>query len=165
MHSKVYQLVENYNEEAFDLDYFEWFCPGIADYYSECESNIEDIAECLSTVFGTKISNSNNGIMFTITKEKVTELMKSIYQDVKRNYENLKSSLDTYESFKKEYDFAQYLLTTSYNDKFSFYIIYEGELYTLNEFIRKLDRDFSSCSENENPSRIFYIKTIYDYHY
>lgn len=148
MHSRIIQLTKNKSDYFIkESDYYDhWFTHSIADYVCDGTDTNEDIEWLLSSCNGALRRG----------KDKIIVVDKTLY--FKNNYkgfvENLKKLQNlTFEDFCNRFD-GMYALNDCYEDKFGFYIEDNGELHTLDKFMRHV----------KNGDE-FYIGGTLDYHF
>ena len=154
MHSRIFQAslkpidkIE-YIEESNYWDH--WFVGSVADYVTESDDRDEDIQwlkDCHSH-HGLEFGKDDNGEFF-IVKDKCAYF--------ERSFDVFKETLDKIKDCTLE-DFAQgfhemWQLKNAYEDKFDFYIDADGELLSLDSFIRL-------CATEEK----YYIGGTLDFH-
>lgn len=157
MHSRIFQI------EAFpvgELDYIteddipDWFMTDIADYISneiERQNEVERLAGTLEGVADIKDE--------TITfRSDVRKYFGEKYKQFLKSAQNLANATEP-EFAHGNYDIEMelYTLRNSYNDRFGFYVVNDGELYTLDNFIR-----YRATCGLGTP---WYIGGILDYHF
>ena len=155
MHSRIFQV----SMEPFDeCDYIEesnyydhWFTNSIADYVSDSFSRSEDL-KWLEDCYDTK------GIEFGVDDNGEYLVIKSKQKYFKDNFEGFIDILNKIKERTLD-DFMYgipelYTLNALHEDKYGFYIDANGELMTLDSFIRL-------CTTEEK----YYIGGTIDYHY
>lgn len=153
-HSRIFQVSsEPISKEeyigSYSYDYDHWFIVDIADYVSdECDRS-EDIEKLKHHIRGGQFGADDDGEYFiVISKEQYFE----------GKFEYFKNALDRLKECTLK-DFVEgcpniYLLQSLYNDKFHYYIEYDGDMMTIDTFIR-------CCTLNKK----YYIGGTVDYHY
>ena len=155
MHSRIYQVSSNpIKEENLikENKYYEW---GHADYVSlqESETDINSDLEWLKTAtHGLEIDTQNKTIKILSKKEyfeerheKFQELAEELSNTLLEDFSNGKINM-------KMYDLESY-----YEDKYGFYIDDSNEycgLTSLDDWVR-----------NAEENKIYYVGSIFDYHF
>lgn len=152
MHSRIFQVSLDPIEKANYItegDYYDhWFTNSIADYVSDDCDRDEDIKWLKGCVNGISFGADDNGEYFIVES-------KELYFE--KSFIAFKEVLDKLNKYTLS-DFSQgifeiYHLNISYEDKYGFYIDADGELMTLDEFVR-------GCVEKEK----YYLGGTCDYH-
>ena len=157
MHSRIFQVSKKpiKKEDYINSDcYIEhWFTKSIADYVSDDVNNRNDDIEWLTTFTCTKgitIGEDENGKFLIVTDRK------AYFQ---KAFEEFKDAMDkvskyTLDDFIQGSSYEVWLVGNSYEDKFGFYIDEDGDLTTLDSFVRL-------CRINQK----YYIGGTVDYHF
>lgn len=152
MHSRIFQVsmspIKKDDYICEDIYYDHWFTYQIADYVDDNTDRNEDIkrlSECYNCL---TFSADENGEFFIVdSKEKY----------FKSSFEQFTDALKKIQTYSLE-DFAtgigeMWTLQHAYEDKHGFYIDADGELMTLDSFVRR-------CATGEK----YYIGATIDYH-
>lgn len=153
MHSRIFQVsmtpiekTDYINESNY---YDHWFTRTIADYVSDSTNRAEDI-NWLSSCNGIVVSDDENEeSLIVINRE---EYFKNQFNAFKEAIEIIKDFTITEFANGSSYDIWK--VNNAYEDKYGFYVDEDGELVTLDEFIR-------TCALNTK----YYIGGTVDYHY
>lgn len=152
MHSRIFQVsMEPIEKDDYILesDYWDhWFTREIADYVNGSTNRNDDIRWLMMCCDGFTFDNDDKGEYFIVED-------KEIY--FKEKFERFMQTIDkikdyTLEDFSKGF-FEMWGLKDAYEDKYGFYIDADGELITLDRFIR-------ACALNAK----YYIGGTIDYH-
>lgn len=154
MHSRIFQVSTNPINETDYIDechYWEhWFTNEIADYVANSTDRDSDIEWLMNCVKGIIISEDENGKFLMVTDRKAY---------FKKAFEEFKDAIDkvskyTLDDFIQNSSYEVWLVGNSYEDKFGFYIDEDGDLTTLDSFVKL-------CRINQK----YYIGGTVDYHF
>lgn len=158
MHSRIFELSkEPIPEHArmCDCSIPEWFYESVADYTSTRSDRGLDIKWFLEAIAEiVKVEEEGESFIFIPeARKKYFEKQYREFLDKARELSDI--SLDAFVG-ETEYDIglAMYKLNEHYRDKFSFYIYFNDELKSLDEWIRETDLSGS-----------FYFGGTLDYHF
>lgn len=156
MHSKIFQLSQTtIPEEEYisDMDFVDhWFTYSIADYTSNSD-RAEDIKWLKDVYDGKGISfGTDDGGEYIIIVDKALYFQNgfSAFQNMLKVLQN--ASLEEFASSRTS--MAMHQLNEAYDDKYDFYVDFDGYVQTLDRFIR----------ENSDGGK-YYIGATLDYHY
>ena len=158
MHSRIFELSKEpvlKLERISEASIPECFRNTIADYTDANTDRDHDIKWLLSCV-GNYVDVAEDGMSFTFRpRAKQMHFERSYHTFLDKVCELTGISLDAFAGETK-YDIgmAMYKLNDCFNDKFSFYIYFQDELTTLDDWIRETDLSGS-----------FYFGGTLDYHY
>lgn len=156
MHSRIIELSDTKIPAKERIDWNsipEWFYGSIADYADNSRDRKGDIEWFIKALNGAASINSLGKLVFV-------ENAKVVYFG--KRYERFLDHLKALESVTSE-EFAgvagdigqkMYRLNEEYNDKYSMYIYYKGDLSPLDEWIRET-----------NLRKSFYFGGTVDYHF
>ena len=153
MHSRIFQVsMEPIEKDDYILesDYWDhWFTREIADCVNGSTNRNDDIRWLMMCCDGFTVDNDDKGEYFIVAD-------KEIY--FKEKFERFMQTIDkikdyTLEDFSKGF-FEMWGLKDAYEDKYGFYIDADGELITLDRFVR-------TCALNAK----YYIGATVDYHF
>ena len=154
MHSRIFQVSlnpinkEDYIEESNYYDH--WFTNEIADYVDGDTDRDADIEWLKNAPDGSMtFENDENGEYFIVNS-------RAAY--FQKAFETFKTALDKIKDVTID-DFAEgingmWALKNAYEDKFGFYVDADGELMTMDSFVRR-------CAVGEK----YYIGGTMDYHW
>lgn len=154
-------LGESYGSEDFLIDFGNIFIYDIADSVGDLDeedekSRLSTLFEKLSSETGSSFqSQSENDCASFILHNGFSEkYFKTRYEKFSECLENVRADLSL-ESFTKGV-FWQRLweLSSTYEDKYDDYVVFDGELYTLDSFLRNVAK----------PEKEYYIGSILNYH-
>ena len=152
MHSRIFQASfdpidkSDYIEESNYWDH--WFTNSVADYVNgDCNRN-EDIEWFKNCVKGFEFGTDDNGEYFIVKNRE--EYFKSAFERFKSILDKIKDC--TIKDFS-EGIFEVWQLKNEYEEKYGFYIDVDGELMSLDSFVRL-------CATEEK----YYIGATIDYH-
>ena len=152
MHSRIFQVSTEPIKQTDYIDecnyYDHWFTNSIADYVNGNTSRTDDIEWLKLCSRGYAIDSDESG-EYLIVKSK-----ENYFQNA---YNRFKELLDvvkdcTLQDFSKEI-YEMWELKNQYEEKFGFYADFDGDLMTLDSFVRQ-------CKENTK----YYIGGTIDYH-
>ena len=153
MHSRIFQVSMEPIEKADYIDesnyYDHWFINSIADYVSDDTNRTEDLDWLTSYVKGIVVSDDEDGEFLIVTDRE--KYFKNAFEDFKKVIDEIKNC--TIKEFSKGLHNMWRIIHT-YEDKYGFYVDADGELITLDNFVR-------TCALNEK----YYIGATLDYHY
>lgn len=152
MHSRIFQvsmepILKTYyiNESNY---YDHWFTREIADYISDSTNRAEDIDWLASYGKGIVVSADEDGEFLIVTDRE--KYFKNAFEDFKEAIDEIKNCTIT--EFSKGLH-NMWKITSAYEDKYGFYVDADGELITLDRFVR-------TCALNAK----YYIGATVDYH-
>lgn len=154
-------LGESYGSEDFLIDFGNIFIYDIADSVGDLDeedekSRLSTLFEKLSSETGSSFqSQSENDCASFILHNGFSEkYFKTRYEKFSECLENVRADLSL-ESFTKGV-FWQRLweLSSTYEDKYDDYVVFDGELYTLDSFLRNVAK----------PEKEYYIGSVLNYH-
>ena len=164
MHSRIFQIESRPvdTEDRICEDMIpEWFTNSVADYVADIrEENREDEIEWLmSTNFGKICKRDGDKLTFNIDTsaffDEYFEQFKKIVKDLAEiKFYQFVSNKQPNIPYNKKLDHLMFLLKEAYDDKFSFYVWYDDELYTMQSWMRQV-----------SPCSVYYIGGIVDYHF
>lgn len=156
MHSRIFQLETSPVGELGYItedDIPDWFMTDIADYISnEVERRHE--VEWLAGVLEGAADIKDETITFRSDFRKYFEKKYKTFMKSAANLTNVTETEFAHDN--NDIDMELYTLRNSYNDRFGFYVVSRGELYTLDDFIR-----YRAMHGLGKP---WYIGGILDYH-
>ena len=155
MHSRIFQVsMEPINKADYivESDYWDhWFTNTWADYVSEdCDrkDSIEWLKNCYETK-GIKFGTDDNGEYFIVKNKQ------AYFENSFKAFTDILEEIAKYTIEDFTYGFIEmYSLKQAYENKYGFYVDADGELMTLDSFIR-------GCATGE----IYYIGNTIDYHF
>lgn len=151
----------SYGSEDFLTDFGNIFIYDIADSVGDLDeedekSRISILFEKLSSETGSSFQSQseNDCASFTLHSDFCEKYFKTRYEKFSECLENVRADLSL-ESFAKGV-FWQRLweLFNTYEDKYDDYVVFDGELYTLDSFLRNVAK----------PEKEYYIGSILSYH-
>ena len=153
MHSRIFQVsrtpIETY-DYIEEMDYIDhWFTNSVADYVSDnCNRNddIEWLKQCRR---GLAVDCDENGEYLMITSK--TEYFSHSFERFKKILNKIKDC--TLEEFSEEGYVDMWGLKNEYEEKFGFYIDNDGDLNSLDSFVRRYEE-----------GKKYYIGGTVDYH-
>lgn len=151
MHSRIFQVSsepiakEDYIEEAVYYDH--WFLNSIADYVADSNRN-EDIDWLKNCYDGLTFGKDDIGEYFVVKSKE--QYFQPKFKRFKNAIDSIKSC--TLEEFTKEM-FAVWELKNAYEERFGFYVDWDDDVMTLDNFIRCCVTDVK-----------YYIGGTIDYH-
>lgn len=163
MHSRIYQISEkpiDKDDYVTEDDYYESFCGSHADYVDSNTDRNEDI-EWVIGCLGDSVSYDEKEQSFTIVnKAKYFEKSFNAFKELLEKLENTTleefsgvAGIDTQRTFESN----MYMLKTTYEDEYAFYIDDRGEYFgiaSLDYFMRRVE-----------TGKKFYIGATIDYHF
>lgn len=155
MHSRIFQVSKERNAEPIqEHRYEDYFIPSIADYVVNV-ADVEDEYKWLTDVNkGLKVETKDGVTTLTIVSKK--EFFEKSFNEFQEYLKTVNEySIDEFIDSKNWLVF--YNLRNSYDDNHGFYIDDNDEYFgtvTLNEFMR-----------NVNDGDVFYLSTVFDYHF
>lgn len=158
MHSRIVELSNEpilVDERLSEDSIPEWFYHTVADYTNADTDRNQDIKWFLEHV-GSIVDVAENGLSFSFKPNaKQMYFRRSYHAFLEKARELTGISLDAFSGETKcDIGMAMYKLNSFYNDTFGFYIYYQDELKTLDDWIRETDLSGS-----------FYFGGTLDYHY
>lgn len=164
MHSRIFQIEHNPvdpEDRICEDSIPEWFTSSVADYVSDIkeERRDEDIEWLMNSDLGKVCKRDGDKITFSID---VSAFFEDDFQKFKNTLEGLTNvTLAEFAGGKPpniKYDQSlhhlMFLLNDAYDDKYGFYVWSEEELWTMNEWMRRID-----------PCSVYYIGGVVDYHF
>lgn len=154
-------LGESYGSEDFLIDFGNIFIYDIADSVGDLDeedekSRISILFEKLSSETGSSFQSQseNDCASFILHSDCSEKYFKTRYEKFSECLENVRADLSL-ESFTKGV-FWQRLweLSNTYEDKYDDYVVFDGELYTLDSFLRNVAK----------PKKEYYIGSVLNYH-
>lgn len=153
MHSIIFQVSMDPIKKCdyiTESDYWDhWFTREIADYVSDSKRRTTDIDLLVLCKKGINVSADTYGEFLIITDRE--KYFQTAFDSFKKAVENIKDFTITEFINASSYDIWK--VSNAYEDKHGFYINADGELITLDEFVR-------SCALNEK----YYIGGTLYYH-
>ena len=155
MHSRIFQVSKERNAEPIsESRYEDYFIPSIADYVVNV-ADVEDEYKWLTSVNkGLKVETKDGVTTLTIVSKK--EYFEKSFNEFKEYLKTVNEySIDEFIDSKNWLVF--YNLRNSYDEKYGFYIDDNDEYFgiaTFNEFMRNVD-----------DGDVFYLSTVFDYHF
>lgn len=154
MHSRIFQVslkpikpVDYIRESNY---YEHWFTMEVADYVNGDTNRIEDIEWLKGCYQGLVFGSDDNGEYFVV--ENKEEYFKAKFERFMETVEKIKDF--NLKNFTDGFTYEMYKLKEAYEDKYGFYVDTDGEMLTLDSFIRY-------CATNAK----YYIGATIDYHF
>lgn len=151
----------SYGSDDFLIDFGDIFIYDIADSVGDLDkedekSRISILFDKLSRETGSSFQSQpeNDCASFILHSDFSEKYFKTRYEKFSECLENVRADLSL-ESFTKGV-FWQRLweLSNTYEDKYDDYVIFDGELYTLDSFLRNVAK----------PEKEYYIGSVLNYH-
>ena len=153
MHSRIFQVSDaSFEKEDYitGCDYYDhWFTREIADYVNDDCNREDDIAWLKESVKGFEFGKDDSGEYFIVT-DKVKYFEEAFYR-FKDAIDKIKDC--TIDEFVNGI-YGMWDLKDSYDDKYGFYIDNDGDMESLDGFIRECFAD-----------KKYYIGGTVDYHF
>jgi len=155
MHSRIFQIEcdpvprEEWIEEELMP---EWFTDSVADYVVNVgpDEREDDIDWLMRTDFGQVCKQDGDKLTFNID---VGAFFDESFEKFEEALAKLKEAkFNHFASGGLEH--LMFQLNDAYNDKYSFYVWQDGELYTLQSWMRQV-----------KPLSVYYLGGIVDYHF
>ena len=151
----------SYGSDDFLIDFGDIFIYDIADSVGDLDeedekSRISNLFEKLSRETGSSFQSQfeNDCASFILHEGFPEKYFKTRYEKFSERLENIRADLSL-ESFTKGV-FWQRLweLSNTYEDKYDDYVVFDGELHTLDSFLRNV----------AEPEKEYYIGSVLNYH-
>lgn len=155
MHSRIFQISKECKTDSIsESRYEEYFVPSNADYVVKVE-NVEDDYKWLAQFAkGIKVETKDNVTTLTIvSKKEYFENCFNEFQELIKKFSDY--SLDEFMSEKSFYD--MYNLKREYDDKYGFYIDDNDEYFGI--------ATFDNFMRNVNDGDVYYLSSVFDYHF
>ena len=154
MHSRIFQVSMKPIEKIYYIDesnyYDHWFTREIADYVDDDTNRVEDINWLASCAKGIIVSSDEDGEFLIVTDRE--KYFRNAFDAFQEAIETIKDFTITEFINCSSYDIWK--VNNAYEDKYGFYVDADGELITLDRFVR-------TCALNAK----YYIGATIDYHY
>lgn len=155
MHSRIFQVSKERNAEPIqEYRYENHFIPSIADYVVKVDNVENDYKWLTDANKGLKIETKDGVTTLTIVSKK--EYFEKSFNEFQEYLKTVSEySIDEFIDSKNWAVF--YNLKNAYEDKHGFYVDDNDEYFgiaTFNEFMR-----------NVNDGDVFYLSTVFDYHF
>lgn len=155
MHSRIFQVSKERNAEPIqEYRYSDYFVPSIADYVVNVADVESDYKWLADENKGLKVETKDGVTTLTIVSKK--EYFEKSFNEFQECLKTVNEySIDEFIDSKNWSVF--YNLRNSYDEKYGFYVDDNDEYFgiaTFNEFMR-----------NVNDGDVFYLSTVFDYHF
>lgn len=155
MHSRIFQVSKERNAEPIsESRYEDYFIPSIADYVVKV-ADVEDDYKWLTDINkGLKVETKDGVTTLTIVSKK--EYFEKSFNEFQEYLKTVSEySIDEFIDSKNWLVF--YNLRNSYDEKYGFYVDDNDEYFGI--------ASFDEFMRNVNDGDVFYLSTVFDYHF